>query len=147
MYDKHGEGFNEQNNKVQVFYIDAEPTSKGRPRFTKQGRAYTPAKTKEATQIIAKHIIENNKWEKIADGEPVGVYIRFFCKRPVRLSKGDKVLKVTKPDLDNYIKLILDACNDAELWHDDSQVVEILAQKWYCADYQSPQIQIQVNKL
>lgn len=147
MYNNHGEGFTEKNNNVQVFYIDGEPTSKGRPRFTRNGRPYTPSKTKEATDIIANHIKENNVWKKIEVGNPVGVYIRFFCKRPQHLKKGDKVLKTTKPDLDNYVKLILDACNKSEIWHDDSQVVEILAQKWYCADYQEPQIQIQVNRL
>jgi Holliday junction resolvase RusA-like endonuclease len=147
MYKKYGKGFSEETTKVQVFYLDIEPTAKGRPRFTKGGRTYTPKKTKEASSLISNHIKMTNKWDKLEKGEPVGVYIRFFCKRPKSLGKGDRLLKTTKPDLDNYIKLILDGMNESGIWHDDSQVVEILAQKWYCADYQEPQIQVQVNRL
>ena len=73
--------------------------------------------------------------------------MRFLCSRPKRLGKGDRILKTTKPDVDNYIKLILDACNEAEIWEDDSMVVEVLGQKWYCADYEKPQVQIQINRV
>ena len=32
--------------------IEIEPVSKGRPRFTRQGHVYTPAKTKNYEKII-----------------------------------------------------------------------------------------------
>jgi len=92
-------------------------------------------------------VLSAERQDTIEKHLPVAVYLRFMCKRPKALKKGDRILKTTKPDIDNYIKLVLDACNDAKVWHDDSQVVEILAQKWYCADYQEPEIQIQISRL
>lgn len=147
MYDNLGKGFDKQNSKVQVFFVKMNPVAKGRPRFTRKlGRTYTPKKTKDATQQIA-DVLSAERQDTIEKHLPVAVYLRFMCKRPKALKKGDRILKTTKPDIDNYIKLVLDACNDAKVWHDDSQVVEILAQKWYCADYQEPEIQIQISRL
>ena len=134
------------SDKNQVFIIKMNQVAKGRPRFTKTGRAYTPAKTKAATQQMVDVLAKERK-ETIAKGTAVCVYMRFYCKRPKHMGKGDAILKMTKPDVDNYCKLVLDACNDADVWVDDSQVVEILGQKWYCADYQEPEVQIQVNEV
>ena len=128
--------------------------AKGRPKFRSvkgKSYAYTPKKTREATKDIAERILLQKRY-KIKKEEnkkkcAVAVYCKFYIARPKRLGSGDAVLKTTKPDVDNYVKLLLDACNEAELWEDDSMVVEILAQKWYCADYQTPKTKLQVNRL
>ena len=39
--------------------------------------------------------------------------------------------QTSKPDADNYAKLILDALNGV-LWRDDAQVVRLFAEKVYC---------------
>ena len=39
--------------------IEIEPVSKGRPRFTKRGPAYTPAKTKNYESIIKAELMAN----------------------------------------------------------------------------------------
>ena len=149
MYPFYGAGMSDINyepKKIQTFFIRMNPVAKGRPRFTKGGRTYTPKKTKEAMEFISEKI-KSDREEQIPKGDPVALYCKFMCKRPVSMGKGDRVLKTTKPDVDNYIKLIMDACNAAEVWEDDSQVVEVLGQKWYCADYQEPEIQIQISRL
>ena len=43
------------------FVIEGKPKVKGRPRFTKQGRAYTDAKTREAEQKIKDSYVERPK--------------------------------------------------------------------------------------
>ncbi|HDG6220165.1 TPA: RusA family crossover junction endodeoxyribonuclease, partial [Staphylococcus aureus] len=37
---------------------------------------------------------------------------------------------VTKPDIDNLIKTVLDACN-GHVWKDDNQITEITSSKRY----------------
>ena len=36
-----------------VFQVPGEPVGKGRPRFTRQGRAYTPAKTAKYENLVS----------------------------------------------------------------------------------------------
>lgn len=140
------------DNDIQTFIVNTDPVPKGRPRFVKgTGRTYTPAATREATKILSEYIALKKRGVITRyDGSNkygVAVYCRFYCKRPKRLGSGAAVLKQTKPDIDNYMKLVLDACNDAGVWEDDSMVVELLGQKWYCASDQEPQVQIQVSRL
>ncbi len=102
-----------------------EPVAKGRPRFTRSGRTYTPEKTKTfETQI---------KWEMSVSKAPLitnralKAKIEFHFTRP----KSQKSLHHTvRPDLDNVCKALLDAGNGI-LWHDDSQFVEIRMSKHY----------------
>lgn len=93
--------------------IDGEPKPKGRPRFTRSGHAYTPKETKEAEQVII------DAWEKVnspkLDGE-----LLVKCEFHV----GTKRRK----DLDNMLKLVLDALNK-RAFDDDSQIVRIEACK------------------
>lgn len=50
---------------------------------------------------------------------------------------------VTKPDIDNYIKGILDSLNGL-FWHDDGQIVEIHAGKYYS---DMPRIEIEIEEV
>ena len=52
-----------------------------------------------------------------------------FTKRGVRLSAP--WWPVTKPDLDKLTRALLDALTDAGIWRDDSQAVELHAEKIY----------------
>lgn len=126
-----------------------EPTAKGRPRAGKN-RVFTPKKTREATSLMAQCLEKFIRDESIVPferGVALRVNLRFNAKRTKALGKGDAVPKTTKPDIDNYIKLVLDAANNAGLWHDDSQVVELLAQKVYAADYAEPSVVFEVHPL
>ncbi len=51
-------------------------------------------------------------------------------KKKVALMLSDDIRPTKKPDLDNIVKAILDACNKI-IWRDDSQVVTIIARKYY----------------
>lgn len=61
---------------------------------------------------------------------------REVLKCPVRVEldfhfalKAGRGHKATKPDLDNLVKLVLDACNGIA-YVDDGQVVDVRARKW-----------------
>src|SRR4051812_30506924 len=79
------------------FVVPGDPVVKGRPRFTKYGRAYTPKATTDAEGVIKK-ILANQGVTPL--DQPVGMDVSFFCKTKRRA------------DGDNLMKLVLDACNE-----------------------------------
>lgn len=65
----------------------------------------------------------------------IAVTLRFWCAIPTGLSKRkrealDGQLCLKKPDIDNYVKLVLDALNGIA-WEDDNAVASIAASKGY----------------
>ena len=114
--------------------VPGQPVGKGRPRVTKSGHAYTPAKTREYEDKIKACYKEqaDNAW---FDG-PVKVTLLAFYKIPKSAAVQDRLdmqsgkkQPMKKPDLDNIIKCI-DSLNDLA-WKDDSAVVWIEALKFY----------------
>ena len=120
-----------------LFIVPGTPVPKGRPRFTRQGRTYTPAKTKsyeEQIAILGKAAM--NGLEPLKT--PVAVLVTVFFaipasysqkRREACLSGAEKHTK--RPDLDNIVKTITDGMNGV-VYHDDAQIVRLLAQKDYC---------------
>ena len=96
-----------------------DPLSKNRPRFAlnKGGTVYTPKETKEAEEAIAWQIKANSP-TLFCDKETLfGVRLIFYQATYQRR------------DIDNMVKLVLDACTGI-VWQDDNQVVEINAYKF-----------------
>ena len=77
--------------------------------------------------------------EKILEG-PVVLELTFFLPRP---KKPKCEVPITRPDLDNLQKKLLDGFNGI-LWRDDSQVVESHVKKRY-ADQDGPGLLVQVR--
>lgn len=121
--------------------IDMAPVAKGRARVAVRGgraMAYTPSKTVEAEERIRWQFRQANL-EKVPEGVPLTVYIRFCIQRPKSCPKM-RVLPVVKPDLDNLEKLVMDALNGFA-WHDDAQIIEKHSLKVYIES--EPYIQIE----
>jgi len=120
------------------FEIPGDPVAKGRPRFTRQGRAYTPAKTanyEKSGRIIAKDL-----W---GDQAPIRfpVDCAVIAKLPIPKSWSKKkkleaeqnyLPHTSRPDLDNFIKIALDILNGVVI-EDDSIVVSLSGEKKYSA--------------
>ncbi len=106
--------------------IPMEPVAKGRPKFTKRGFAYTPAKTKDAEKFIRAFV---SGYPKFATGLPLAMSIDFYLSKPKSVGKK-REFPTTRPDIDNYCKLILDSLNGV-LFHDDGQIIRLLARKEY----------------
>jgi Holliday junction resolvase RusA-like endonuclease len=133
------------------FSVFGEPVGKGRPRFARQGgfvRTYTPQKTANWEQEIAQAAREAMGSQSPLD-TPVALSVRVYKAIPVSWSKAKRLQAETgvlrpvgKPDLDNYIKAIMDAGNGI-LWVDDSQVCELHGSK----AYGSPCIEVTVLEL
>ena len=120
-----------------IFSVYGECVPKGRPRFTRQGRTYTPKKTHDYESEVA-------MMAKSAMGSsepletPVAVYV--YVNMPVPkshskkrteacLSGSERPIKKTG-DLDNMVKTILDGMNGI-VYKDDSQIVSLHATKRY----------------
>lgn len=133
--------------KIIEFTIIGFPVAEARARFTRQGVAYTPAKTRAWKQLVRKTAtaaaIEAGLHEPIAG--PVALYLEFVMPVPPSWTKGKKLKAslgelqpTSKPDIDNLAKAIMDGINNCLddddkpiIWHDDSQVVRLVATKRY----------------
>lgn len=69
--------------------------------------------------------------------EPVAVELEFFVPIPKSYTNTAKqsandgwLLPKTRPDLDNYVKLTLDAMNGV-VYHDDNLIVDLVCKKRY----------------
>ena len=134
-----------------VFTVFGNPKSKLRHRTAfKNGRmfSYKNPKTRQAEEnFIA--VAQQYRPPAPHDG-PVILKLRFFREIPKSFSKKKRQLAVegklfptTKPDLDNYEKLVMDAMNTV-FWRDDSQVVMVMKEKLYS---DSPRTEVEVEFL
>lgn len=62
----------------------------------------------------------------------VAASITVTIKRPKSVSKAKRPWPSVRPDLDNYVKAVLDAANGI-IWLDDSQVCNLNVEKRYGA--------------
>lgn len=119
-----------------TFWIPGQPIGKGRPRFAK-GRAYTPPTTHRAEKLvaaIASDAMMSAGFEPFTASVSVLIVARY--RIPPSWTKAKKAqaeahdIAPGKPDLDNVVKLVLDACNGV-CFEDDAQVARIEAIKTF----------------
>lgn len=135
--------------------INGEPRGKQRPRFTKQGRAYTPKETREYEAQIREAALKATAilgYTKPPADCPVSVHINAFFPVPksyslkkCEMAKNGLIYPTKKSDADNIAKIICDALNGIA-YHDDKQVVELLVSKRY-ARYGEPHVGVTVMPL
>ena len=129
-----------------------EPVAQGRPRFSNRGRfvrAYDPKKSRDYKLYLRE--IAQDVYKERPDFIPfdealillVDVY-RFipksFSKTKQEMALIGSLRPITKPDTDNYLKGIKDACNGV-LWRDDSLIVSETCNKFYS---DQPRIELRV---
>lgn len=110
--------------KPYIFVAEGRPKVKGRPRASRTGRVYTPKDTLAAEAELAAQY-EGPKF----DG-PLDVFVEYekdqqFIRITPLSAEHDSVAQA---DIDNLLKLTLDALNGVA-WNDDRQVVRLSAVK------------------
>lgn len=127
------------NLTLEVF---GRPAPQGSKRYiggsAKQGgrfieaSKYLPAWRKAVTQE-ALAVIAEERWEKVEG--PVELEVSFFLERPATIKQSARPYPIKPPDLDKLIRGISDSLTDAGVWQDDSQVVKVIAAKYYDDDH------------
>ena len=118
--------------KTMRFEVLGEVIGKGRPRFTKQGRTYTPKKTLDYERAIKRAYL--NKYTYLSKKSiRIKICAYFEVAKSHSKVKKQKMLAnelqcTKKPDVDNIVKVVLDALNKVA-YQDDTQVVELVAIK------------------
>ena len=123
-----------------TFTVQGEPQGKGRPRFVKTGnyvRTYTPDKTVSYENLIKLEYERQCGGYRFDDNTPVDVRILAFYgipksvsnKKRYEMSQG-RIRPIKKVDVDNLIKVVLDALNGVA-YRDDIQVVDCTVRKFY----------------
>ena len=126
--------------------IYGKPQPKERPRVYK-GHGITPTRTKNYEAKIARAWAA--KYPEQAEGD-LRVEIVFYMPIPTSWSKVKKeraergiIRPAVRPDIDNLIKIILDAGNGV-MFLDDKQVIELSAKKYYSAE---PRTEIVIEEI
>ena len=133
---------------IFCFEIPGEPKGKGRPRFTRNGRTYTPEQTAVYENLVKVMFMQAYPdTQPIPQGTPCTARLTAFF--PIPQSAGKKksadmesgsIRPTKKPDTDNIAKIVLDALNGLA-YHDDSQVVDLTVIKTYSRE---PRVEVEI---
>lgn len=125
------------------FTIPGEPRGKSRPRVVRlkngASTSYTPDKTVAYEELARQRF--RQQWPSVElpfpDKTPVCVTITACFGIPKSASRKTRAAMLSgqnyptkKPDMDNVVKIVLDALNGFA-WHDDAQVVDLHVSKIY----------------
>lgn len=120
-----------------IFEVPGEPRGKGRPRFTRDGHHYTDSETRAYEQKIIAYYRKQLGAFRWADNAFVSVDVTAVYQIPKSATKAatagmqaGRILPSRKPDIDNVLKVVLDALNGVA-YKDDSRVVCVTAKKIY----------------
>lgn len=119
------------------FEMIGDIVGKARPRMnTRTGRAYTPPKTKNYEYFLRQWFIRKYPNFKTIENRVKVTIIAFFDipkstsnKKEAEMLAGN-ISPTKKPDIDNIIKIVLDAMNKFA-FKDDTQVTKIEVEKKY----------------
>ena len=122
---------------IYEFEVPGKIIGKGRPRLnTYTGSVYTPTRTKDYESLVQQYFLLKYPRFKPFEGR-VKVEIDALFEIPKSTKKEDKELMLQnkinptkKPDIDNIVKIILDAMNGVA-FKDDIQITKLDVEKVY----------------
>lgn len=133
-------------NNVELF-ITGEPKGQPRPRaFARKmgskyvARMYDSDIADDWKKAVTIGVLSAIPQAYASDDHPFDVVLRFSLPRPQYMRSTSGAIKeryrdtipITKPDVDNLAKLVLDCITKSgRLWRDDSQVASLYVEKRY----------------
>lgn len=125
-------------DKIQ-FEIPGDVQAQQRPKFStfgKRVKAIDPKESRDYKSFV--RLVASQYAPDTLITEPIKLTVDVYRKIPkdkqtgpkMKLIREGKLRPTTKPDVDNLVKSIKDGLSKV-LWYDDSQVIELVARKWY----------------
>lgn len=128
-----------ERDSAIAFVIPGTPVGKGRPKFARRGNfvtTYTPEKTASYENLVKVKAHEAMNGRPAIEGA-VSVVVALYVTPPAswsqkkqRAALAGEIFPTSKPDVDNVIKGIFDACNEI-VWRDDKQACDVRVIKRY----------------
>lgn len=134
-----------------AFEIVGQPVAQGRPRAGKSysGKTvlYDPDKSRDFKQYV-KFVASQHKPQELITG-PIHLAVDVYRSTPKKyhtspkqaLIEEGKLLPTSKPDIENYVKGVMDGMTGI-IWQDDSQVVSLVARKFYSM---TPRVEVKIE--
>lgn len=122
------------------FEVIGKINGKARPRLNMYtGKVYTPTTTKDYENLIREYFKIKYHKNEVLKGRIKVTIIAYFAI-PKSTSKKDREIMLNntisptkKPDIDNIVKVILDALNKY-VFEDDNQITKLEVEKVYSED-------------
>ena len=122
---------------IYEFEVPGKIVGKGRPRLnTYTGSVYTPTRTKDYETLVEQYFLLKYPKFKTLEGRINISMIAYFSipkttkKSEIEQMFDNKISPTKKPDIDNIIKIILDAMNKFA-FKDDIQITKLEIEKKY----------------
>ncbi len=143
-----------QLTREWTLIVPGEPVSKARPRFRHVKTAtrdfvstYTPKKTARYEDRV--RYAAQMEWNRpLLRDTPISMVITVHRAIPTSFSKSKRqaalkgyVLPITRPDWDNYGKIVCDALNEI-VYADDAAIVDCYVRKFYAID---PELRVTIT--
>lgn len=111
-----------------VITVHGTPAPQGSKRHVGRGVMVESSQLVKPWREAVKHALLLVPTSQRIDG-PVAVEVTFTLKKPASAPKTRVTWPQRRPDLDKLLRSTFDALSDADVWGDDSQVVEVTARK------------------
>ena len=129
-------------------HIPGEPITKARPRVTKGGFSYTPAKTKNYETFV-RELFFTQHGQPLMEGALKAGIIAYFpiprsaTKKLKAQMASERYPHTKNKDCDNIAKSILDSLNGIA-YEDDKQIAFLEVSKYYS---EQPRVMVVIEKI
>lgn len=134
---------------IYEFEVIGDIQGKARPRMnTKARKTYTPTKTKLYEFNLRQWFLINYPNFRPIEGRIKVSIIAYFeiPKSTSKIKEAEMLINnispTKKPDIDNIVKIVLDAMNKFA-YKDDTQVVKLIAEKKYAS---TPKVVVKIEE-
>jgi Holliday junction resolvase RusA-like endonuclease len=117
-------------SKCITYVVKGRPISWTRPRLN--GKRFFDAQAED--KVCWGLNLQREHGDRSAFATAVEMTITFYFKGKNEAQNAKNLPKISRPDLDNLIKFVLDAAQDAGIFHDDAIIVSLIARKLFSND-------------